>query len=194
MKKEQQLEKSADSFVLMVKFKEDEKLEEAGIKGIKPEIKGIEEIETALDSTGFWFYITESEFYDRVTVELDVNPTEAITQLRKTSTIAIERAVPLDYVVSSSMESLITNILKLASQKIEGNESFTVQIELKGDGLRPIEGTNPQHELTNQLTTELCDGLNLKHQDENNDWIIQIEELGDEMGIAICRPDEILVK
>lgn len=194
MKKEQELEKNAHNFVLMVKFKEDEKLEESGIKGIKPEIKGIEEIETALDSTGFWFYITESEFYDKVTVELDVNPTEAITQLHKTSTIAIERAVPLDYMVSSSMESLITNILKLASQKIDENESFNVQIELKGNGLRPIEGTNLHDELTPQLTTKLCDELNLKHQDENNDWIIQIEELGDEIGIAICRPDEILVK
>ncbi len=194
MKKEQELEKNAHNFVLMVKFKEDEKLEESGIKGIKPEIKGIEEIETALDSTGFWFYITESEFYDKVTVELDVNPTEAITQLHKTSTIAIERAVPLDYMVSSSMESLIMNILKLASQKIDENESFNVQIELKGNGLRPIGGTNLHDELTTPLTTKLCDELNLKHQDENNDWIIQIEELGDEIGIAICRPDEILVK
>lgn len=194
MNKDQKFEKNTDSFVLLVKFKEDGEFTEYEINGIKPENKGIEEIETALNSTGAWFYITESEFYDIVTVEMDVNPTETINQLRKTSTIAIERAVPLDSVVSSPVKSVIKNILKLASRKIDKNESFTVQCGLKDEGLRGIKSISSSDKLINQISRELYDELSLKYQDKNTDWIIQIEELGEDTGIAVCRQDEILMK
>jgi len=187
-------EKNVDCFVLMVKFKEDGDFAEYGIKGIKTEDKGIEEIETALTSTGAWFYITESEFYDIVTVEMNVNPAETINQLRKTSTIAIERAVPLDSVVSSPVESVIKDILKLASQKIDKNESFTVQCQLKDEGLRGLDSIISPDKLINQISGELYDKLNLEYHNKNTDWIIQIEELGEDTGIAVCRPDEILMK
>ncbi len=194
MNKDQKFEKNADSFVLLVKFREDGEFREYEINGIKPENKGIEEIETALNSTGAWFYITESEFYDIVTVEMDVNPAETINQLRKTSTIAIERAVPLDFVVSSPVESVIKNILKLASLKIYKNESYTVQCELKDEGLRDMKSIISSDKLINQISSELYDKMRLKYQDKNTDWIIQIEELGEDTGIAVCRPDEILMK
>jgi len=187
----EKFEKNPDCFVLMVKFKEDGEFAEYGIK---PENKGIEEIETALTSTDAWFYITESEFYDIVTVEMNVNPAETINQLRKTSTIAIKRAVPLDSVVSSPAESVIKDILKLASQKIDKNESFTVQCELKDEGLRGIESIISPDKLINQISSELYDKLSLECQNKNTDWIIQIEELGEDTGIAVCRPDEILMK
>ncbi|WP_321421594.1 THUMP domain-containing protein [uncultured Methanobacterium sp.] len=187
----EKFEKNADCFVLMVKFKENGEFAEHGINS---ENKGIEEIETALISTSAWFYITESEFYDIVTVEMNVNPAETINQLRKNSTIAIERAVPLDSVVSSPVESVIKDILKLASHKIDKNESFTVQCQLKDNGLRGIDGIISPDKLINQISGELYDNLNLKYNNKNTDWIIQIEELGEDTGIAVCRPDEILMK
>ena len=125
MRNDKKLEKIANSFVLLIEFKEDEKLNN-GINRILPEIKGIEEIETAMNNTDARFYIRESEFYDTVTVDLDMEPVKAIKQLRKTPTVAIEKAVPLDSVVSSPLESVIKAILKVASMKIAKDESFTV--------------------------------------------------------------------
>lgn len=190
---EKTLEKKAEDFVLLVKFKEDRKFEKSGINGIKPEIKGMEEIETILNNTDIWFYITESEFHDIVTVELDVNPRKAISHLSKSPTVAIERAVPIDSVVSSPLESVIKTILKLASMKIDKNESFTVQCESKEEEFESIENSISPDKLINHISGELCE-LGLEYKDKNTDWIIQIEELGEDTGIAVCRPDEILIK
>ncbi len=194
MRHDKQLEKEIDDFVLLVKFKDDRKFEESGIKGIKPEVKGIEEIETTLNSNDIWFYITESEFYNTVTVELDTKPAKAISQLSKSPTVAIERAIPLDSVVSSPMESVIETILKLASLKIDKDESFTVRCELKGSGLKNTGSISSPDKLTNLISSELYDELGLEYLDKNTDWIIQVEEMGEDTGIAVCRPDEILIK
>ena len=194
MRHDKKVEKKSEDFVLMVKFKEDRKFEKSGINGIKPEIKGIEEIETILNNTDMWFYIAESEFHDIVTVELDVKPKKAISHLSKQPTVAIERAVPIDSVVSSPLESVIKTILKLASLKINKNESFTVHCESKGEEFESIEKIRSPDELINHISSELCDELGLEYKDKNTDWIIQVEELGKDTGIAICRPDEILMK
>lgn len=193
MRNDKKLEKIANSFVLLIEFKVDEKLNN-GINRILPEIKGIEEIETAMNNTDAWFYIRESEFYDTVTVDLDMEPMHAIKQLRKTPTVAIEKAVPLDSVVSSPLESVIKTILKIASMKIAKDESFTVRCQFKGDRLKSIENINSPDKLINHISNELCDELGLEYRDKNTDWIIQIEELGEDTGIAVCRPDEILMK
>ncbi|MBI5459814.1 THUMP domain-containing protein [Methanobacterium sp.] len=194
MQHNKQLEKEIDDFVLLVKFKDDRKFEESGIKGIKPEVKGIEEIETTLNSINIWFYITESEFYNTVTVELDVNPAKAINHLSESPTVAIERVVPLDSVVSSPLERVIETILKLASLKIDKDESFTVRCELNDDGLKNIESISSPDKLINHISGELCDELGLEYRDKNTDWVIQVEELGEDTGIAVCRPDDILMK
>jgi tRNA acetyltransferase TAN1 len=194
MRHEKQFEKKAEDFVLLVKFKEDRKFEKSEINGINPETKGIEEIKTTLNNTDIWFYIAESEFHDIVTVELDVNPQKAINHLSKSPTVAIERAVPIDSVVSSPLESVIKTILKLASMKIDKNESFTVQCESKGEEFESIENSISSDKLINHISEELCDELGLEYRDKNTDWIIQIEELGEDTGIAVCRPDEILMK
>ena len=194
MRHNKQLEKEIDDFVLLVKFKDDRKFEESGIKGINPEVKGIEEIETTLNSINIWFYITESEFYNTVTVELDVNPAKAINHLSESPTVAIERVVPLDSVVSSPLERVIETILKLASLKIDKDESFTVRCELNDDGLKNIESISSPDKLINHISGELCDELGLEYRDKNTDWVIQVEELGEDTGIAVCRPDDILMK
>jgi len=194
MRHNKQSEKEIDDFVLLVKFKDDRKFEESGIKGIKPEVKGIEEIESTLNSIDIWFYITESEFYNTVTVKLDVNPAKAINHLSESPTVAIERVVPLDSVVSSPLESVIETILKLASLKIDKDESFTVRCELNDDGLKNIESISSPDKLLNHISSELCDELGLEYRDKNTDWVIQVEELGEDTGIAVCRPDDILMK
>lgn len=191
---EKKLEKKAEDFVVLVKFKEDKKFEESGINGVKPEIKGIEEIKNTLNNTDIWFFIAESEFHDTVTVELDVKPEKAICHLSKSPTVAIERVVPIDSVVYSPLESVIETILKLASMKIDKKESFTVRCESKGDGFESIKNINSPDKLTNYISRELCGELGLEYREKNTDWIIQVEELGEATGIAVCRPEEILIK
>jgi len=194
MKENQKAKKRDEQFVLLVKFENNENFENDGFKKINPEIKGQQELKKVLKAMGVWFYIMESEFYDTVTVELDAEPLQVIKQFRQTPTVAIKSIVPLDSVVSSSSDDLITAIRKLASVKIDKKESFTVRLCSNGEKFEGMSGIKSPDKLTHGISHELCDGLSLQYHDENTDWIIQIEELGEDKGIAICRPDEILMK
>ncbi|AUB56438.1 MULTISPECIES: RNA-binding protein [Methanobacterium] len=197
MKENQKIEKRENKSVILVKFENNEKFENNGFKEINPEIKGKKELKKVMEAMGIWFYIMESEFYDTVTVEMDEKPLPVIKQFRQTPTTAIKRIIPLDSVVSSASDELITTILELASVKINKEESFTLRLSSNGSKLRGIKFPE---KITSRICTELCNGLklqyhdNLRYHDENTNWIIQIEELGENKGISICRPDEILMK
>jgi hypothetical protein len=191
LKKYQEKEKKDGKFVLLVNFDDTKKFEDNGSKRINPEIKGKNEIKKVLKSMGIWFYIMESGFHHTVTVEIDTKPVQVIEQFRKTPTMAIKKIVPLDGVVSSDHNDLINSIKEFASMKIENDESFTVILGSNGSNL---EGIKSPDELTTGISSGVSNGLNLQYQDKNTDWVIQIEELGNDTAIAVCRPDDILIK
>jgi tRNA acetyltransferase TAN1 len=192
MKSNEQLEK--DVVVLLVKFKEE--MDENGPKMMKPEILGVEEIEKTFNHIGIWFYIMQSEYFDTVTVEMDSDPAKAIEELRKTPTVAIKGAIPLDSIVSSPPELVINTIQKLVQVKVAKNESFTVKCELRDNGytLKGAKNMNSTDLLSSQVASILCRELDLEHDDRDSDWIVQIEELGDTTGIAVCRWEDVLIK
>lgn len=180
-----------DRFVLLVRFADAENFENNGSERIYPEIKGKREIKHVLESMGAWFFIAESEFYNTVTVEIDAHPVQVLKQFRKTPTVAIKSILPLDLVVSSTHNDIIKTIRELASIKIKNDESFKLRFGLNGRQLKDMKSFN---ELKNEISTELSTELKIHHQDKNTDWIINIEELGEEQGIAINRPEDILIK
>jgi tRNA acetyltransferase TAN1 len=194
MRKNQNTKKRDERYVLLVKFENNKKFDNHEFKENYPEIRGQQELKKVLEAMGVWFYIMESEFYHTVTVELDTEPLEVIKQFQQTPTVAIKSIVPLDSVVPSSTDDLIANITKLASLKINTEESFTVRLGSNGEKFEGMSGVKSPDKLTHGISRELCDGLSLQYHDENTDWVIQIEELGEDKGIAICRPDEILMK
>ncbi|GEM_PF-669711 len=192
MKNNEQLEK--DVVVLLVKFKEE--MDENGLKKVKPEILGVEEIEKTFNHIGIWFYIMQSEYFDTVTVEMDSDPAKAIEELRKSNTVAIKRAIPLDSIVSTPPELVISSIQKLVQFKVANNESFTVKCNLRDNSynLKGKGNVNSADLLSSQIASILCRELDLKHNDRDSDWIVQIEELGDTTGIAVCRWEDVLIK
>jgi tRNA acetyltransferase TAN1 len=192
MKSDEQLEK--DVVVLLVKFKE--KMDENGLEKVKPEILGVEEIEKTFNHIGIWFYIMQSEYFDTVTVEMDTDPAKAIEELRKTHTVAIKKAIPLDSIVSAPPGLVISTIQKLVQVKVAKNESFTVKCKLRDNGytLKGKANMNSAELLSSQIASILCRELDLEHDDRDSDWIVQIEELGDTTGIAVCRWKDFLIK
>lgn len=197
MKKNQKTKKGAEEFVILVKFENNEIYENEGQEKIYPEIRGKNELMKVLETIGIGFYIMESEFYDTVTVEINTEPLQVIKQIQQTPTVAIKSIVPLDSVVSSSSDDLIATIKKLASDKIDKEQSFTVRLSSNGGKLRGIKFPE---KIISKIYEELCNEFNLQnhdnlqYHDENTDWIIQIEELGEDKGISIFRPEEMLIK
>lgn len=181
LKKEvENLEKDLDNIELLVTFKE-------GKNGFNSEIKGMEEIELALKHMKS-YYIKETEFYNSVIVDLIDDPVEAVQLLRKTPTEAIKKAVPIDTVISSVKDNIIKAAIEISANKIAKKESFSVKCEFRSKFPNYVE------DVINKVPSEVCRNLNLKYNDNNPDWMILIEEMGTITGIAIRRPDEILIK
>ncbi len=184
--KNEKIKDISERFDMLVTFKED-------LKGISPQMRGIQEIELVLgniptnDHTKSNFYIKESEFYNAVKVDLWMDKQEAFQKIAQTPTEVIEKVIPIDTVVKSTSESILEAIIKIASMKISKEESFTVEGMLRSR----LESLN------NTISTVpdvISKKLNIQFADENTDWIIIIEELGEDTGIAICKPEEILIK
>lgn len=174
------LESEADSFDLIVTFKE-------WIRGSYPEIDEINELELALKNMTS-YYIKETEFYDVVTLDLTIeDPYEVIQQLTKSSTEFIKKAVPIDAIVPSASDQIIDTALEVASNKISKGKSFTVKCEIR----------SKYHASLSEVIEKIQDAfgrkLDLEYVNQNPDWVILIEELGNTTAIAIQRPDKILI-
>jgi tRNA acetyltransferase TAN1 len=183
------LEEEIEKFDLLIGFKEVEKLNNDELNIVEPEILGIEEIELTMNNTKSFFYMKESEFFDIVTLDLDINPVIAIEEFKKTPTKAIKKVIPIDLVVPTINEIILEDVSKLASKKIGSNESFNVKCEL-----RKRRYIKSSQELICQVSDELQEKLNLNYKEKNADWIILIEELGKITGISICKAENLLIK
>ncbi len=101
----------------------------------------------------------------------------------------ISKVVPIDEVVRTRKDAILEKVLMLAGQKIEKSESFVVRVDLRGRGY--IES---REDLLATLRDELLEGLNLKLNEENPEWVVQIEVVGENTGISILRPGELFKK
>lgn len=174
------LEKEVDSFDLLVTFKED-------LEGVYSEIKGMNEIKLAMHNVKS-YYVKETEFFNAVTLDLAIDdPAEVVHNLTKSSSESIQKAVPIDIVVPTTSDNIINATIEIAAMKIAKEESFTVKCELRSKFREPL------NDVTNKVPCAVCRKLNLEYTIDTPDWVIQIEELGKNTGIAICRPDEILI-
>lgn len=158
------------------------------------ELIGIEEIELALSSYEPVLYIKESQYPNVILVELTMDPEEAVAILKEAPTTVISKVIPIDAVVKTQKDSILEETLDIIRKKMKPGDSFVVRADLRGR--RYIES---EEELIELVSNEIIDSpdLNLDAQSihkENPDWIIQIEVVGDDTGIGVLKPHQILKK
>ncbi len=153
------------------------------------ELVGIEEIELALSSYEPVLYIKESQYPNVVLVELTMDPEEAVTILNEAPTTVISKAVPIDLVVKTRMGIILEQVLVIAREKMNSEDSFVVRCDLRGR-----EYLESEEELINAVSNELLNHLDVIADNMNPDWIVQIEVVGEDTGISILKPHQILKK
>lgn len=155
---------------------------------------GIEEIELALSSYEPVLYIKESQYPNVILVELTMDPEEAVAILKEAPTTVISKVIPIDSVVKTQMDAILEKVLVLARKKMNPNDSFVVRCDLRGR--RYIDSKEELIEaVTNELIDKLDESLDPQSLDtQNPDWIIQIEVVGDDTGISVLKPHQILKK
>lgn len=153
------------------------------------ELVGIEEIELALSSYEPVLYIKESQYPNVILVELTMDPKEAVAILKEAPTTVISKGVPIDFVVKTRMDSILERVLLIAGEKMSSEDSFVVRSDLRGR-----EYIESKEELIETISNELLNKIDATIDEINPDWIVQIEVVGDDTGISVLKPYEILKK
>ena len=146
----------------------------------KEELLGITEIEQTLENVNLKLYIKESECPNVVFVECETNCIEAAKQIKKTPSKMISRIVPINSVLKSNFEDIISKIRELCLQILESGDTFNIICEV----MKNTELTEQQ--ISNVVKSELRD-INLKFDDENPKWVIYIGVIGENSGISILK-------
>ncbi|MGB9978011.1 THUMP domain-containing protein [Methanobacterium sp.] len=153
------------------------------------ELVGIEEIELALSSYEPVLYIKESQYPNVVLVELTMDPEEAVAILNEAPTTVVSKVVPIDVVVKTRIDAIWERSLLIAREKMSTDDSFVVRCDLRGR-----EYIESKEELIESVTNELLNNLDITVDKINPDWIVQIEVVGEDTGISILKPHQILKK
>jgi tRNA acetyltransferase TAN1 len=153
------------------------------------ELVGIEEIELALSSYEPVLYIKESQYPNVILVELTMNPEEAVAILNEAPTTVISKVVPIDVVVKTRRDTILERVLLTAREKMSSENSFVVRCDLRGR-----EYIESKEELIETVTDELLNNVDSIVDETNPDWVVQIEVVGEDTGISILKPYQILKK
>lgn len=175
--------KPTESFNLLVTFT-GHKTPDAG-----EELLGTEEIELTLEDHKDLFDIKETEFYNVVLIQSESDPMETARLLRDAPTTVISKIVPIEMVIRTQPDLIVEKVVNLSRDKIKRNETFVVRGDIRGRG--HIES---KEELLTDIAQEITEKL-LVDMDENNpDWVVQIEVVGENTGISVLRPENIVKK
>jgi len=153
------------------------------------ELLGIEEIELALGSYEPILNIKKSEFPNVIQIELTMEPAEALNILKNTPTTVISKVVPIEFVVRTRMNKIIEKATILAGEKVDSGDSFSVRCDLRGR-----KYIKSKDELINSVSEQLIEKLNLLKEEKDPDWVVQVEVVGENTGISVLKPEEILKK
>lgn len=171
------------SFNLVVTFK-GHKTAEAG-----EELLGIEEIELALQNQKNLFDIKETEFINIVLVETGSDPVEIARELEKRPSTVISKIVPIEMVVRTRPDLIIEKVLSLSRDKIKSGETFVVWGDVRGR-----EYIKSKEDLLTSISQEITEKLTVEMDEKNPDWVVQIEVVGENTGISVLEPENIIKK
>lgn len=118
-----------------------------------------------------------------------MDPEEAVAILNEAPTTVISKVVPIDVVVKTRKDAILGEALVIAREKTNSEDSFVVRCDLRGR-----EYIKSKEELIEVVTDELLNKLDVTIDEMNPDWVVQIEIVGDDTGISVLKPHQILKK
>jgi tRNA acetyltransferase TAN1 len=147
----------------------------------------MEEIESTLNDEVKSFYIKESEFYNTILVELESDPLEIALKLQNTPINDLSQIVPIEEVVITRPDFITEKVINLGREKMNPGENFVMKCNLRGK--RYIKS---KEELLKTIIPELIKELKVEVDKNKADWLIQIEVVGENTGITILRPNDLI--
>ncbi len=172
-----------ERFNLVITFK-GHKTPDAG-----EELLGIEEIELALQDEKNLFDIKETEFQNVVLLESGSDPLMSAQELAEASTTVISKIVPIELVVRTRPDLITEKVITTSRDKIKSSETFIVRGDVRGRGY-----IKSREEFLTSISQEITEKLGIDMDANSPDWIIQIEVVGENTGISVLKPGNIIKK
>ncbi|MCW4049777.1 MAG: THUMP domain-containing protein [Candidatus Bathyarchaeota archaeon] len=116
----------------------------------------------------------------------NMDPVEAVHGLREHMTRepdrykAVYRVMPITKWIPTDIERIVAEVKEQASRMSDG-ESFRITLEKRRTQLRSQEFIDP-------VAAVIDNPVNL----ENPDWVVLVQVLGNETGVSVVKPEDIL--
>jgi len=143
----------------------------------------IDEIENALENISSKVYIKESECLNVILVELGTDSMEVAKKLRESPTKIISMVVPINNVVKTNIESILSKVKELSVERINKDETFFVRCVVMN------ENTLTSCDIENAVIVEL-NKIELEYNEESPQWNIYIEIIGKNTGISVLKSSD----
>lgn len=161
------------------------------LKNHKPDelediLSKIKDMEISAKKESQYFYIKECEVLKTLLIESNLDSKYTAHKLREDHGETVSYAVHMDGVVSTRLSCIMQKVVELLNSKINEGDSFKVISNLRSINLRSSE------ELNAAVSEEIESRLNLRCDEENPDWIVQLEVLGENTGITIFNHKTLL--
>ena len=143
----------------------------------------IDEIENALKNISSEVYIKESECINVILVELGTDSVEVARKLRESPTKIISMVVPINTVVKTNIESILSKVKELSVERINKDETFFVRCVVMN------ENRLTSFDIENTVIEEL-NKLELEYNEESPQWNIYVEIIGKNTGISVLKSSD----
>ena len=168
---------TTEKFDMVVKFSKS--LDEENYLDTSEEPIGIEEIENGLVGTDPELYIKETEFLDVVLVELSTDSEVSADKLKDSHPKTISSIVPINKVVNTDPYEIVSNLKKMAIDKMDPGDSFTLE--------NPLIYQEDKNEYILDEAGNILKNLNMNRDNNNPKWKIYVEIIGENTGLSILK-------
>jgi len=118
-----------------------------------------------------------------------MDPLEAVKIIGSYPTTVISKVVPIETVVRTRLDSILEKVVVLAGDKVSSGDLFNLIYDLRGR-----KYIKSKDELVERVSEELIEKFNLKADGKDSDWVVQLEVVGENTGISILSPDQVVKK
>jgi tRNA acetyltransferase TAN1 len=164
--------KPTEKFDLLVTFEEDLTYYE----------QLIDEIEMILKNMMNSFYIKESEINNVLMVELGSDDLKKSLKLAEETITTVPKFIHIEFVVRTRLDKIVEKVINISRDKIKKGETFKIECDLRGT--RYIAS---KEILLESLHKEITEELKILPDENNPDWLIHIEVVGENTGISVLK-------
>ncbi|MHC1605704.1 MAG: THUMP domain-containing protein [Candidatus Methanofastidiosia archaeon] len=133
-------------------------------------------------------HIKRTTFPGVIIVRVDLERDDAIQRVKEYETTAIYKIIPIDTMIKTGKEAIISKGLELARANIDKDDTFAVRCRRRGNIV------SSSKDIEKELGATIVDNIGAKVNLSYPQKIVKVEIIGKRTGISVLTPDEIITK